>query len=65
MSEQGSHELLTTAEVARLLRVDVTTVQRWAHDGALEAVVLSHVGRRHLYRIARSTVLALLDGKHG
>jgi excisionase family DNA binding protein len=51
-----SSELLTVAEVARILRVDDTTVRRWVKQGALEAVVLPHVRLRQAYRIKRETL---------
>jgi excisionase family DNA binding protein len=46
-------ELLTISEVARVLRVDDTTVRRWIKQGALEAVVLPHTEARRAYRIKR------------
>ncbi|MBE3558542.1 MAG: helix-turn-helix domain-containing protein [Ktedonobacteraceae bacterium] len=49
-------ELLTVSEVARILRVDDTTVRRWVKQGALEAVVLPHVNERQAYRIKRETL---------
>ncbi|HLI90867.1 MAG TPA: helix-turn-helix domain-containing protein, partial [Ktedonobacteraceae bacterium] len=49
-------ELLTVSEVARILRVDDTTVRRWVKQGALEAVVLPHVNERQGYRIKKSTL---------
>jgi excisionase family DNA binding protein len=51
-----SSDLMTVAEVARILRVDDTTVRRWVKQGALEAVVLPHVHRRQAYRIKRETL---------
>jgi excisionase family DNA binding protein len=53
--------LLTVSEVARQLRVDDTTVRRWLKQGALEAVVLPHVGDYQTYRIHRSTLEKLLS----
>jgi len=53
-------ELLTVSEVARILRVDDTTVRRWVKQGALEAVVLPHINERQAYRIKRETVDKLL-----
>jgi len=53
-------ELLTVSEVARLLRVDDTTVRRWVKQGVLEAVVLPHVHERQVYRIRRETLNKLL-----
>jgi excisionase family DNA binding protein len=57
----ASDELLTVREVAKILRVDDTTVRRWVKQGALEAVVLPHVNRRQAYRIKQRTVEALLN----
>ena len=53
-------ELLTVSEVARILRVDDTTVRRWVKQGALEAVVLPHVNERQAYRVRRSTLEKLI-----
>lgn len=51
-----SSELLTVHEVARILRVDDTTVRRWVKQGALEAISLPHVHERQAYRIKRETL---------
>lgn len=56
-------ELLTVSEVARILRVDDTTVRRWVKQGALEAVVLPHVNARAGYRIKRETLDRVLSGQ--
>jgi excisionase family DNA binding protein len=58
--EFGMSELLTVSEVARILRVDDTTVRRWVKQGTLEAVVLPHVNARQAYRIKRETLDRLL-----
>ena len=50
--------LLTSGEVAALLRVDSKTVTRWAKDGKLDSVRLP--GGHHRYR--ESVVRALLNG---
>jgi excisionase family DNA binding protein len=55
-----SNELLTVSEVARILRVDDTTVRRWVKQGALEAVVLPHVNDRQAYRIKQETLNRVL-----
>jgi excisionase family DNA binding protein len=60
MTQQVLSELLTVAEVARILRVDDTTVRRWVKQGVLEAVVLPHVNTRQGYRIKRETLNKLL-----
>jgi excisionase family DNA binding protein len=49
-------DLLTVHEVARMLRVDDTTVRRWIKIGALEAITLPHRGLRQAYRIRRATL---------
>ena len=49
-------ELFTITEVAKTLRVDETTVRRWVKQGLLEAVVLPHRNKRHVYRIKKKTV---------
>jgi excisionase family DNA binding protein len=54
-------DLLTVSEVARILRVDDTTVRRWVKSGALEAVPLPKRGVRQVYRIRRSTLDALMS----
>ena len=53
-------ELLTVSEVARILRVDDTTVRRWVKQGVLEAVVLPHANTRAAYRIKRETLNKVL-----
>ena len=61
--EKKEETLLTIAEVAKLLRVDATTVRRWITLGVLEAVSLPHSHKRHSYRVKESTVTALLNGQ--
>lgn len=56
-----NEELLTVSEVAKLLRVDDTTVRRWIHNGALEAIALPHRGHRTAYRIRCAVLDALLS----
>ncbi len=62
--EEGTEELLTVREVARLLRVDNTTVRRWIQIGTLEAIRLPHRGKRQAYRIKKSTIEQLLKNPH-
>ena len=60
MTEQNlsAADVMTSAEVAALLRVPVSTVQDWGRKGTLPSVKL---GRRRLY--IRSRIEAkLLDG---
>jgi excisionase family DNA binding protein len=52
--------LFTISEVARILRVDDTTVRRWVKQGVLEAVILPHVNKRQAYRIRHSTLEQLI-----
>lgn len=54
-------DLLTVREVARVLRVDDTTVRRWIKGGALSAVELprAHSARRRQYRIRRASLEAI------
>lgn len=59
MSDEN--ELLTVREVAKRVRCDDTTVRRWVKNGALEAVVLPHVGKRSAYRIKQATLDAILN----
>ena len=54
-------DLLTVSEVARVLRVDDTTVRRWVKQGVLEAVVLPHVNTRQGYRIKSATLERVLE----
>jgi excisionase family DNA binding protein len=53
-------DLLTVSEVAKILRVDTTTVRRWIKQGALEAVILPHANIRQAYRIKRETLKNVL-----
>ncbi len=54
-------DLLTVAEVARILRVDETTVRRWVKQGILEAVILPHVNEKQSYRVKRETLNRVLN----
>jgi excisionase family DNA binding protein len=60
MSEENAG-LLTIADVAKRLRVDRTTVRRWAKHGILNVVVLPHVGKRMSYRVKSETLDELLQ----
>jgi excisionase family DNA binding protein len=57
----NNEKLLTISEVSKILRVDPTTTRRWIKSGALDAVMLPHVGRRQAYRVMKATVDALLN----
>lgn len=56
-------DLLTVNEVAKLLRVDATTVRRWINSGALTCITLPHRGNREVHRIKRSTLNNILGEK--
>lgn len=47
MSSELLPELLTPAEVARLLRVETKTVARWANQGKLTSIRLPGGHRRY------------------
>jgi excisionase family DNA binding protein len=53
-------DLLAVSEVARILRVDDTTVRRWVKQRVLEAVILPHISERQAYRIKRETLNRVL-----
>ena len=57
-------DLLTVSEVAKILRVDDTTVRRWIKSGALGAITLPHRGKRQAYRVKKSTMDRLLQNPH-
>jgi excisionase family DNA binding protein len=57
------NELLTVQGVARLLRVDDTTVRRWIKSGALDAITLPHIGERQGYRIKKETLDDIMERK--
>jgi excisionase family DNA binding protein len=44
-------ELMRVDEVAKILRVDDTTVRRWIKLHAIEAVLLPGNGRKQYYRV--------------
>ncbi len=50
-----TQEYLTPGQVAKRLRVDRTTVQRWIRTGALEAEIIQQ-GRQHRFYIPKATV---------
>ena len=51
----SQEEYLTPGEVAKRLRVDRTTVQRWIRTGALEAKVIQR-GSRHRFLIPKAAI---------
>lgn len=54
-------DFLTTSQVARRLRVNVTTVLRWIKSGALEAVTLPYRSKQ-CYRVPKSAIEKLING---
>ena len=58
--EDPGHEYMTVREVARLLRVDTTTVKRWIYHGKLDAFALPNTGIRKEHRIPRAAVNKIL-----
>jgi len=58
-------EVMTVAEVARLLMVDPTTVRRWIDEDILEVVTLPHRSTRRAYRIHLSTMVDILHLTEG
>jgi excisionase family DNA binding protein len=52
---------LTTAEVARYLRVDAQTVRRWATEGELHAMRAGKLLRFHRDEIERFTTAGRTD----
>jgi excisionase family DNA binding protein len=54
-------ELLTVKEVAKMFRVDDTTVRRWARNACIQAVRLPSGNKRQSYRIRKDTVEAFLN----
>ena len=58
--EDPGHEYMTVLEVARLLRVDPTTVKRWIYQGRLEAFALPNTGIRKEHRIPRAAINKIL-----
>jgi excisionase family DNA binding protein len=60
----GDDEVLTSAEVARLLRISERKVQQMADSGRLPHLRLaSESGKRVRYRFSRQAVLATLRGE--
>lgn len=54
-------DFLTPSQVARRLRVNVTTVLRWIKSGALEAVPLPYRSKQ-CYRVPKSVIEKLING---
>ena len=52
-------EYLTTSDAAELLKVTITTVQRWIQSGKLKAYQLP--GERGKYRIKKEDLVSLLE----
>ncbi|WP_166344981.1 BldC family transcriptional regulator [Phytoactinopolyspora limicola] len=61
MTREEYEELLTTGEVARLFRVDVRTVTKWAKTGKLTSI-RTPGGHR---RFRKAEVMRLRNGEGG
>jgi excisionase family DNA binding protein len=55
--------LLKVAEVAKMLRLDHTTVRRWIKLGILPAITLPSKNERLQYRIRESTIDKILHAE--
>jgi excisionase family DNA binding protein len=59
---EGNYEqLLTVKEVAKIFKVDETTVRRWIKEGALPAVLLPRSRGRKNFRIRKSVIDTILN----
>lgn len=56
-----NYDLLKVGEVARVLRVDDTTVRRWIKAGILEAVQLPSTESRRNYRVRKVVLDKILN----
>jgi predicted site-specific integrase-resolvase len=58
-------QVYTVGEVAKLLRVDSTTIRRWAQNGALQEgldfFVLPNSGKRRIIRFTEAQYQQILD----
>ncbi len=64
--QRASRDLLTVAEVARILRWHEMTIRRHITSGLIPAwavVTLPHRGKRTSYRLKRTWLVRLLAGK--
>lgn len=57
----SDRQLLKVSEVARLFRVDPTTVRRWIKEGALDAYELPGRGPNKKYRVDKEDVEKVLN----
>ena len=58
----NSNDVLTTEEVAQILRCSKDTVAKLAKSGRLKSVSLTTGGKKGLPRFLRKNVMAFLDG---
>lgn len=56
-------DYLTPPEIAKLLRVDYTTVIRWIRNGLLESEKIPQ-GKRNRHRIKKAAIAALETKPH-
>lgn len=52
-------EFMTMQEVAKRLRMDRATVQRWAHSGIIDVIRLPQAGPNARYRMRKEAFDAL------
>jgi len=64
MTMPAEHELIGTAEAARILQVDKTTLTRWAADGRIKPIV-KMPSKNGAFLFNRSDVEALLSQSDG
>jgi excisionase family DNA binding protein len=62
IQNEGNYEqLLTVKEVAKILKVNETTVRRWIKEGALPAILLPKSRGRKNFRIRKSVLDTILN----
>jgi predicted site-specific integrase-resolvase len=61
-AELGIEELLTTHQVAEMLRVTDTTVSRWALTGVLDSIQMLGPKKVAMYRFKASVIDAIFAG---
>ena len=58
---ENENDLLTVSEVAKLCRVDVTTVRRWIDNNLLPAISLPRTGKYQNRRVRKSDIKQLMN----
>lgn len=62
MTQESPNDVLTTEEVAKILRCSKDTVAKLAKSNRLKSVSLTTGGKKGLPRFLRKNVMAFLDG---